>query len=73
MIEDGSHAGYIFRLTVSIGVAVMNEPAGPLADLVVAADTALGKARTPGATGSAWRRSRSGAPTRRPARGARRA
>lgn len=47
VIEDGSHAGYIFRLTVSVGVAA--DIAGrSFADLVVAADTALSEAQTAG-------------------------
>lgn len=47
-IESGSQAGFVFRLTVSIGVAVMNETRRALAELVGAADTALGTARQTG-------------------------
>jgi diguanylate cyclase (GGDEF)-like protein len=47
-IESGSQAGYVFRLTVSIGVAVLNESRRALAELIGAADSALNKARSTG-------------------------
>jgi diguanylate cyclase (GGDEF)-like protein len=47
-IESGTQAGFVFRLTVSIGVAVMNETRQALAELIGAADTALGTARQTG-------------------------
>jgi diguanylate cyclase (GGDEF)-like protein len=47
-IESGTQAGFVFRLTVSIGVAVMNESRRALAELVGAADNALGTARKTG-------------------------
>jgi diguanylate cyclase (GGDEF)-like protein len=48
VIEDGSHAGYIFRLTVSIGVAVADPPAGQFSDLLATADAALRQAKAAG-------------------------
>jgi len=47
-IESGSQAGFVFRLTVSIGVAVMDESRRALAELVRAADSALGAAKQNG-------------------------
>jgi diguanylate cyclase (GGDEF)-like protein len=47
-IESGSQAGFVFRLTVSIGVAVMNETRRALTELIGAADTALGQAKETG-------------------------
>jgi diguanylate cyclase (GGDEF)-like protein len=47
-IESGSQAGYVFRLTVSIGVAIQNESRRALAELIGAADSALDKARSTG-------------------------
>ena len=47
-IESGTQAGFVFRLTVSIGIAVMNESRRALTELIGAADTALGVARTTG-------------------------
>jgi diguanylate cyclase (GGDEF)-like protein len=47
-IESGSQAGFVFRLTVSIGVAVMNESRRALNELIGAADSALGTARSTG-------------------------
>jgi diguanylate cyclase (GGDEF)-like protein len=47
-IESGSQEGYVFRLTVSIGVAVLNESRRALAELIGAADTALGQAKRTG-------------------------
>jgi diguanylate cyclase (GGDEF)-like protein len=47
-IESGTQAGFVFRLTVSIGVAVMNESRRAFAELVAAADTALGTAKKTG-------------------------
>jgi diguanylate cyclase (GGDEF)-like protein len=48
VIEDGSHAGYIFRLTVSIGLAAAEAPAGQFSVLVAAADAALREAKAAG-------------------------
>jgi diguanylate cyclase (GGDEF)-like protein len=47
-IESGSHAGYVFRMTVSIGVAVLDESRRALAELIGAADTALDQAKSTG-------------------------
>jgi diguanylate cyclase (GGDEF)-like protein len=47
-IESGSQAGYVFRLTVSIGVAVLNQSRHALTELIGAADTALGQAKSTG-------------------------
>jgi diguanylate cyclase (GGDEF)-like protein len=47
-IESGSHAGYVFRMTVSIGVAVLNESLRALGELIGAADNALDQARSTG-------------------------
>jgi diguanylate cyclase (GGDEF)-like protein len=47
-IEAGSQAGYIFRLTVSIGVAVLNESRRALTELIGEADSALDKAKSTG-------------------------
>jgi diguanylate cyclase (GGDEF)-like protein len=47
-IEAGSQAGYVFRLTVSIGVAVMSERRRGLSELIGAADWALDQARSTG-------------------------
>jgi diguanylate cyclase (GGDEF)-like protein len=47
-IESGAQAGFVFRLTVSIGVAVMNESRRALADLIGAADNALSQAKKTG-------------------------
>jgi diguanylate cyclase (GGDEF)-like protein len=47
-IETGEHAGFIFRLTVSIGVAVMNESRRALVELIGAADSALEQAKSTG-------------------------
>jgi diguanylate cyclase (GGDEF)-like protein len=47
-IESGTQAGYVFRLTVSIGVAIQNESRRALAELIGAADSALDKARRTG-------------------------
>jgi diguanylate cyclase (GGDEF)-like protein len=47
-IVSGSQAGFVFRLTVSIGVAVMNESRRALTELIGAADTALTAARKTG-------------------------
>jgi diguanylate cyclase (GGDEF)-like protein len=47
-IESGTQAGFVFRLTVSIGVAVMSESRRALTELIGAADSALGKARKTG-------------------------
>jgi diguanylate cyclase (GGDEF)-like protein len=47
-IESGSQEGFVFRLTVSIGVALMNESRRALAELIGAADTALVQAKSTG-------------------------
>jgi len=47
-IESGAQEGFVFRLTVSIGVAVLNESRRALSELIGAADTALGQARSSG-------------------------
>jgi diguanylate cyclase (GGDEF)-like protein len=47
-IESGSQTGFVFRLTVSIGVSVMNESRRALTELIGAADTALTAARKTG-------------------------
>jgi diguanylate cyclase (GGDEF)-like protein len=47
-IESGNQAGFVFRLTVSIGVAVINESRRALAELIGAADSALDMARKTG-------------------------
>jgi diguanylate cyclase (GGDEF)-like protein len=47
-IESGTQAGFVFRLTVSIGVAVLNESRRALAELIGDADSALDQARTTG-------------------------
>jgi diguanylate cyclase (GGDEF)-like protein len=47
-IESGDQAGFVFRLTVSIGVAVLNESRRALAELMGAADSALNRARSTG-------------------------
>jgi diguanylate cyclase (GGDEF)-like protein len=47
-IEDGNHAGFVFRLTVSIGIAILDRSRRALAELIGAADTALSEAKTTG-------------------------
>jgi diguanylate cyclase (GGDEF)-like protein len=47
-IESGDQAGFVFRLTVSIGVALLNESGRALAELLGAADSALDRARRTG-------------------------
>jgi diguanylate cyclase (GGDEF)-like protein len=47
-IESGTQAGFVFRLTVSIGVAVMNESRRALTELIGAADSALSDAKKTG-------------------------
>jgi diguanylate cyclase (GGDEF)-like protein len=47
-IEDGNHAGFVFRLTVSIGIAVLDQSRRALAELISAADSALTVARATG-------------------------
>jgi diguanylate cyclase (GGDEF)-like protein len=48
VIEDGSHAGYIFRLTVSIGVAAADSPCRSFSELIATADAALCQAKRAG-------------------------
>jgi diguanylate cyclase (GGDEF)-like protein len=48
VIEDGSHDGYIFRLTVSVGVAAADTLARPFGDVVSAAGEALTHAKSAG-------------------------
>jgi diguanylate cyclase (GGDEF)-like protein len=48
VIEDGSHAGYIFRLTVSVGVAASETLPRPFGDVVTAAGEALTQAKSAG-------------------------
>jgi diguanylate cyclase (GGDEF)-like protein len=47
-IEDGSQAGFVFRLTVSIGIAILDRSRQALAELIGAADQALSEAKTTG-------------------------
>src|SRR5581483_12422585 len=47
-IEDGSHAGFVFRLTVSIGIAVLDHSRRALTELIGAADGALSEAKATG-------------------------
>jgi diguanylate cyclase (GGDEF)-like protein len=47
-IESGSQEGFVFRLTVSIGVAVLNESRRALTELIGAADSALVRAKSTG-------------------------
>jgi diguanylate cyclase (GGDEF)-like protein len=47
-IEDGSHTGFLFRMTVSIGVATLGGPMATLAELVSAAGAALAEAKATG-------------------------
>ena len=47
-IESGAQAGFVFRLTVSIGLAVMNETRRALTELIGAADSALDQAKGTG-------------------------
>lgn len=47
-IEDGNQAGFVFRLTVSIGIAILDRSRRALAELIGAADTALSEAKTTG-------------------------
>lgn len=47
-IEDGSHAGFVFRLTVSIGIAVLTQARRAFGELLGAADVALTEAKTTG-------------------------
>jgi diguanylate cyclase (GGDEF)-like protein len=47
-IESGAQAGFVFRLTVSIGVAVLTESRRALAELIGAADKALERAKSTG-------------------------
>jgi diguanylate cyclase (GGDEF)-like protein len=47
-IESGNQAGFVFRMTVSIGVAVLNESRQALTELIGAADSALDQAKSTG-------------------------
>ena len=47
-IESGAQADFVFRLTVSIGIAVITESRRALAELIGAADSALGQAKSTG-------------------------
>jgi diguanylate cyclase (GGDEF)-like protein len=47
-IESGDQAGFVFRLTVSIGIAVLNESRHALGELIGAADLALDRAKSTG-------------------------
>jgi diguanylate cyclase (GGDEF)-like protein len=47
-IEDGSHADFVFRLTVSIGIAVLGNPACSLSELISVASIALSQAISTG-------------------------
>jgi len=47
-IDSGSQEGFVFRLTVSIGVALLNESRRALGELIGAADTALDEAKSSG-------------------------
>ncbi len=47
-IEDSSHAGFVFRLTVSIGIAILDHSRQALAELIGAADVALSEAKSSG-------------------------
>jgi diguanylate cyclase (GGDEF)-like protein len=47
-IEDGSRTGFVFRLTVSIGIATADHSRRTLTELIGAADTALTEAQATG-------------------------
>ncbi len=47
-IENGNHAGFVFRLTVSIGIATAGQARRAFADLLGAADAALAEAKSSG-------------------------
>ncbi len=47
-VDAGAQAGFIFRLTLCVGVAVLSDETGSLEDLVGAASTGLGQARSEG-------------------------
>jgi diguanylate cyclase (GGDEF)-like protein len=47
-IDSGSHTGFVFRMTVSIGIAVLDEPWDTLTELVNAAGCALAEAKSAG-------------------------
>ncbi|MBO0825631.1 MAG: GGDEF domain-containing protein [Actinobacteria bacterium] len=47
-IEDGRHAGFMFRLTVSIGIAVLGQSRRALTELINDADTAVSEAKSSG-------------------------
>ena len=47
-IEDGNHTGFVFRMTVSIGIATLVQFRWALADLIGAADAALTEAKSTG-------------------------
>lgn len=48
VIEDGSYAGFVFRLTVSIGVAAAGQACRAFSELISAADRALTEAKSSG-------------------------
>lgn len=47
-IENGNHAGFVFRLTVSIGIAVLTQARHAFAELLTGADVALAEAKSTG-------------------------
>jgi diguanylate cyclase (GGDEF)-like protein len=47
-IEDGRHAGFMFRLTVSIGIAVLSQSRQALTELIKDAGTAVSEAKGSG-------------------------
>lgn len=47
-IQVGSHAGFVFRLTVSIGIAILDRSRRALGELIGAADGALSQAKATG-------------------------
>jgi diguanylate cyclase (GGDEF)-like protein len=47
-IEDGNRTGFVFRMTVSIGIATVDQFRQSLADLIGAADAALTEAKSTG-------------------------
>lgn len=47
-VENGRHAGFMFRLTVSIGIAVLSQSRRALAELINDAGTAVSEAKNSG-------------------------